>query len=107
MGESQSHHSIGQTEVGDVLRFQIDKEIRLLFKTLLVVMEDLAEDHDTALAKIEEALPSEYKKYVNLADYLDEAKAARIRSRILDAGNDALRAADKHIQNFDIGFKKP
>lgn len=106
MDGSQSQYFIGQTEVGDVLRFQADRLIRQLFKTLLVVMEDLAIEHDAALGRIEDALPDQYKAYVKCADWLDEAKAKQIRSKILDAGNDCLREVDKQILNYDIGFKK-
>jgi hypothetical protein len=91
----------------DVLRFQADRLVKQLFKTFLVVMEDLAEDHDSALQKIEDALPDQYKPYVKLGDYFDEAKADRIRNKILDAGNDCLRELDKQISYYDISFKKP
>ncbi len=107
MESSHSQHRIGETEIGDVLRFQADKEIRQLFKTFLVVIEDLTVEHDAALGRIEAALPDQYKPYIRVADWLDETKASLIRSKILDAGNNCLRAIDGHIQNFDIGFKTP
>ena len=47
-----------------------------LFKEFLVTLEELAEEHDEALAKLAAALPSEYHTHLNLADYytIDKAK---------------------------------
>lgn len=105
MGTNQ--HFIGQTNVEDVLRFQMDRLVTQLFKTFLVVIEDLADDHDEALQRIEDALPTEYKPYVKLADYFDEARAARLRSKILDAGNGCLRDLQTHIDHYEISLKQP
>ena len=90
----------------DVLRFQLQRAIIALFKNHLTMMEDLGYRHDEALTKLREALPAEYKSYVDLADYLTEDEGARLRKRILDGGNDTWREVERLLQQFEIEFKK-
>lgn len=91
----------------DVLHFQARRIVTNLFKTFLIAMEDLAEDHDEALGKLEAALPPELKGYVALADYLTEERAERLRSKILDAGNGAWRELEEQLNHYDIRLKNP
>lgn len=105
--DTSSQRFIGTTSIDEVLHFQIHRLVTNLFKSFLVVIEDIGEEHDDALAKMEEALPEAYKPYVRLADAFDEAKAKRLRSRILDAGNDCLRDIKAQIDNYDISLRQP
>lgn len=104
---ADSQRFIGTTSVDDVLRFQINRLITNLFKSLLCVIEDLGEDHDKALRKLHDALPEQHRVLVTLADHFDEEKARQLRSRILDAGNDTLRSVDDQIAFYDIALKTP
>lgn len=98
---------IGQVAVDDVLRFQVHRIVTNLFKNQLVLLEDLAQDHDAAMAKLHASLPAEYQPYVKLADYLDEDRGARLRSKTLDAGNEAIRALEEQLAFYDIHLRKP
>lgn len=97
----------GQISMDDVLRFQARRIVTNLFKSFLVAMEDLAQDHDEALGKLATELPPELRGYVKLADYLTEERAERLRSKILDAGNDAVRQLEEQLANYDVVLKNP
>lgn len=93
-------------EDAEILRFQVSRIITNFYKDILTLSEDLAEDHDTALCKLQDNLPTEYKKYVDLADYFDEERFKRIRGKILTGGNNAIREIEEQMKNFDINIKK-
>ena len=90
----------------DILRFQLHRIIINFYKDLLTMIEDLSEDHDTALFKLQEHLPEEYKKYVDLADYFPEERFKKLRGRILDGGNGTIRDIEMQMKNFDITIKR-
>jgi hypothetical protein len=89
----------------DILKFQIHRNIINFYKEMLVMLEDLAEEHDTALSKLYDNLPSEYKKYVELADYFTESKFDNLRKKILSGGNNTIRNIEDQLKNFEIKIK--
>lgn len=95
----------GPASDADIVRFQARRLITLLFKHQLEVLEDLAVEHDNAMAKLEEHLPAEYRQYINLADYLTEARSAQLRKRAIDRGNETIRALEDVLKGFDIKLK--
>lgn len=90
---------------GDVLLFQIARITTNLFKNHLSTLESLELEHDEAMAKLEAALPDEYKGHVDLADYLTEAKGDRLRKLTLDNGNDAIREITRLFAFYNIEMK--
>lgn len=90
----------------DVLKFQVKRNITVLFKQFLIILEDLAEEHDIALDKLAEKLPPEYKDFVDLADYFGEEKSEMLRKKVLTIGNDTYRNIEEIINNFDVNIKK-
>ncbi len=89
----------------DILRFQVKRNVTLLFKRYLELLDGLIVEHDDALNKMSENLPSEYVTYVSLADHLTDAKADLFRKRVLDAGNETIRNLDEIIKGFNIELK--
>lgn len=89
----------------DVLRFQIHRQITNLSRNFLIVLEDLGMDHDTAMKKLHENLPEEYKNYVELADYFDETKYKNVRKKVLDGCGDSIRNLDETLKQFEIKIK--
>jgi hypothetical protein len=89
----------------EVLRFQVHRVVTALFKSYLVLTEELGDQHDEALAKLKTALPEQYRGYVDLADYLTPERGALLRKKILDSGNDSLRSIDDLINQFNIELK--
>lgn len=92
-------------EEAEILHFQAHRIITNFYKEMLVMIEDLAEEHDDALCKLQDNLPDQYKKYVDLADYFPEEKSIKLRKRILDRGNDAIRQIEDQLKNFEIKIK--
>lgn len=93
-------------EADDVLRFQIKRILTNLFKKYLVILEDLGIEHDIAFQKFHDMLPEQYQPYVVMADYFGEEKEKVLRSKVLGAGNDALRELEDQLKNFDITIKR-
>lgn len=93
-------------EAESILKFTIRRQITLLFKNYLVLLEGLADDHDEALGKLHTALPGDLKKYVDLADYLTPDKFDRFRKGILAVGNDTIRSIEDEFEKYDVEFKR-
>lgn len=74
----------------------------IMFKEMLSLLEKLAEEHDETLGKLYARLPSEYKTYVELADYFTEDKADRLRREVLQRGNDCKRAIVEEMEKYDV-----
>ncbi len=88
-----------------VLLFTIERNNRILYKSFLAMLESIVNDHDDAMLKLHASLPPEYRKYVELADYLGEAKCDRLRKFVLDNGNDCFRAHETEMKKYKIEFK--
>lgn len=76
---------------------QLGNRVAAIYLSLL---EDLANDHDNALDKLRTHLPADYKHYVDLADYLSEARFESLRNRVLKAANDARREMGDEIKQI-------
>lgn len=69
-------------KVKDLVKFQINRQIKNLFKTFLLNLEDLQDDF-------------------NIPDYI----YAQQRKRILDAGNNTIRELEELLNSLKIEFK--
>lgn len=90
----------------DVLQFQIERRMKVLFKNYLIMLEDMKIEHDEAMDKLYNLLPDNYKNYVELADYLSDEKLKHLRSRSLDKGNDCYRDIAEILKQFEIDIKQ-
>lgn len=91
----------------ELLRFQIRRNVTVLFKRFLEILEDLGVEHDAALTLLYDKLPADYKVYVELADYLTDEKADMLRRKVLGAGNDCVRQIEDILQSFSVTLKGP
>ena len=89
------------------LQFAARRHITVLFKEILGLLEQLADEHDESLAKLAAALPTEYQPHLNLADYFTEEKAERLRKAVLGRGNDCIRSILEEMEKYDINFGGP
>jgi hypothetical protein len=80
------------------------KSISYLFKQYLMLIEDLKFEHDHFLKKIKQQIPSEYHNLIDNVDTFDDEKMTRIRKRVLDIGNETIRAFDNDINDFSVNF---
>ena len=81
------------------------KNTKILFKSFLVLIEDLHKDHSINFQKLKKALPSEYHPLIKQADYFDNQKLQYLRKKILDMGNETIRETENSFENFTISFK--
>ena len=90
-----------------VVSFHISKifdEFFKLFKTFLILLEDLKTEHDIHFCKLRKNLPK-HKQLLEQADYFDEDKMQYLRKKVLDMGNDNIRNNDDDLEKFTIEFE--
>ena len=87
-----------------ILSKDSNDEISRLFKTMLMMVEDMKKDHDFHYDKLYENIPEEYHGVVNTANHFTDEKVAWIRKRILDLGNESIRNFDSELDNYTVSF---
>ncbi len=80
------------------------KHIKTLFKSFIILIEDLHKEHEINFNKLKESLPEDQRLIVQ-ADYFDEDKLRYLRKKVLDMGNEVIRSNDSDLENFTISFK--
>ena len=80
------------------------RNTKKLFKSFLILLEDLKTDHDIHFCKLRKNLP-EHKALIEQADYFDEKKMQYLRKKILDTGNENIRSNDDDLDKFTIEFQ--
>ena len=80
------------------------RNTKKLFKSFLILLEDLKTDHDIHFCKLRRNLP-EHKALIEQADYFDEKKMQYLRKKILDTGNENIRNNDDDLEKFTIEFQ--
>ena len=86
------------------LRFHVDKDITILYKQVLTLLEDVRNQHLFMLEKLEKELPKEYHPVLRAANYLDDTEFGYLRKKVLDAGNDAKRNVATELKQFEVNF---
>ena len=81
------------------------KAIKLVFKSFLVMVEDLHIEHQIQFGKLKDKLPKEYLDIIDQADYLDEEKKQYLRKKILDIGNESIRGVNEELSKINVEFK--
>ena len=81
------------------------KEISGLFKTMLMLVEDMKKDHEFHYQKLYDELPEKFHPTIRAADHFTPDKLSWIRKRILDYGNESVRNMEKEIENYQVSFK--
>lgn len=94
-----------ELEAADILKFAIKRQVTDLFKDFLFILKSNKDKHGEALDKLYSSLPEEYKKYVDLADYYTDGESDRLRSQVLQKGNDSIRNLNQQIDELFVDFK--
>jgi len=81
-----------------------NSQISSLFKMMLIMVEDMKKDHDFHYDKLYDNIPEDYHAVINTANHFTEEKAAWIRKRILDLGNESIRNFDSELDNYTVSF---
>lgn len=79
------------------------KEITLLYKTFLEVIEDLRNDNQIMLGKVAGKCGESYSQDIN---FFTQEKYEQIRKRILDQGNECSRRLINFLDFFDFVIDK-
>lgn len=93
-----------QGKLKELLNFQVNRNVINLYKSFLIIMEDMHDQHRSNHAKLKQALPDN-AELINQADYWDESRMEYLRKKILDNGNDALREIIGQIDQFNLTIK--
>lgn len=75
----------------EIRNFQVKRQIIGLYKTILIMFEDLEEEHIQHFNKLYETF-KEQADVIRQADYLTKEKVSYLRKKVLDAGNDCIRS---------------
>jgi|TARA_R110000824_G_scaffold18933_1_gene74198 hypothetical protein len=86
------------------LNKESDECISRLFKTMLMLVEDMKKDHDFHYEKLYENIPEEYHAVINTANHFTPPKVNWIRKRILDVGNESIRNLGTALNNYTVSF---
>ena len=86
------------------LNRESDDEISKLFKMMLMMVEDMKQDHDFHYEKLYENIPNEYHVVINTANHFTPQKVNWIRKRILDIGNESIRNLGSTLDNYTVSF---
>ncbi len=91
-------------EAKDMLSEEYGQAVRDLFKSFLILIEDLHKDHCINFRKLKSNIPSQYSPLIDQADYFDENKLKYLRKKILDMGNENIRNAESNYSKYIISF---
>lgn len=90
-----------QGKLKELLEFQINRNIINLYKSFLIILEDMQDEHKSNFNKLKDAIP-ENNELINQADYWDESKMEYIRKKVLDQGNNTQREILGHLDKFNL-----
>ena len=87
----------------DLLEFQVNRNIVALYKSFLVLTEDLYHENQSAFIKLKRVFP-ESGDIIDQGNSIDDAKMEYLRKKILDAGNDCVRQTLNDMENYSINL---
>jgi hypothetical protein len=100
--EKDSFTQLSLPAPAQILRAKTLQSVNRVIAINISILEDLANEHDAAMTKLRDALPPEYKPYVDLADHFSDEKFGTLRNRILRACNDARREIDDTVDSLRL-----
>jgi len=84
--------------------FQLQRNIVNLYKSYIILSEDLHREHQVFLKKLEDSGVS--KELIKKLDYFDDSKYTYIRKRVLDLGNEINRDLEKYFNLLNVDLNK-
>jgi hypothetical protein len=90
-------------EAKEFLSDRVNGSTKSLFKSFLVLVEDLQAENQICFSKLKHHLP-EHSDIIDQANYFDEDKMQYLRKKILDIGNESIRGANSDFEKFTIKF---
>jgi isopropylmalate/homocitrate/citramalate synthase len=102
----ESNVTVFNTDPTLFLDYQIQKEIKKLYKEYLFLVEKLFNGQDETMQKLRACLPDQYKIFIDTAEFLTDSKYEETRKEILDRGNASIRNISEELKKYSIDFKK-
>ena len=93
-----------QGKLKELVEFQVNRNVINLYKSFLIMMEDMHHQHRMTFTKLRMALPED-ERLINQADYWDEEQMDYLRKKVLDTGNHTLRELISHLDQFNVTIK--
>jgi hypothetical protein len=90
-------------EAKDFLSQRVNGATKSLFKSFLVLIEDLHTENQIAFHKLKKHLP-EHSDIIDQANYFDQDKMQYLRKKILDMGNESIRGSNDDLEKFIVEF---
>ena len=87
----------------DLLEFQVNRNIVNLYKSFLVLTEDLYHENQSGFNRLRRIF-EEDGEVIEQANCIDDAKMEYLRKKILDAGNDCVRQTLGDLDNYSINL---
>ena len=87
----------------DLLEFQVNRNIVNLYKSFLVLTEDLYHENQSGFNRLRKIF-EEDGEVIEQANCIDDAKMEYLRKKILDAGNDCVRQTLGDLDNYSINL---
>lgn len=103
---TQSSITVFNTDPTLFLDYQIQKEIKKLYKEYLFLVEKLFNGQDETMQKLRVCLPDQFKILIDTAEFLTDSKYEETRKEILDRGNATSRNLSEELKKYSIDFKK-
>jgi len=86
----------------ELLEFQIRRHSSRYSRNLLVLIEDLREEHSLSISRAKETIPLEYHGVLDQLNILSSGKVSHIRKKILDNGGDFVRDVEYELKNYKV-----
>ena len=90
-------------EAKEFLSNKVNGSTKSLFKSFLVLVEDLHAENEICFNKLKKHLP-EHSDIIDQANYFDYDKMQYLRKKILDIGNESIRESNSDLEKFTINF---
>ena len=94
-----------QGKLKELLNFQVNRNVINLYKSFLITMEDMHDQHRRNYAKLKQALPDD-AELIDQADYWDESRMEFLRKKI-DPKIRIIDPSKALIKKFNESFAIP
>ncbi len=91
-------------DIKGLLQYQLKKDVTQLYKSFLKELEDLRNQHFFMLEKLKRELPVDKHNILRSVNYFDDVEFNYRRKKILDAGNETLRALYDQMDKFEVAL---
>jgi hypothetical protein len=93
-------------DYNELVAFQTRRMFNVLAKKMLMMLEDLKAEHQIHFDKLRRNSPASFQAVIEQADYLDDAKFAHLRKRILDSTGESFREISDELEKYSLHLRR-